>query len=148
VLEDGAEPFKVVPAELNADAFRECVADRVRMAKALALNDLYSKRPRRGEASGMDDQIHPGLRPRLSRTAHGCPAERATTIVFHQSPVPRELKSDRFTERIVQIAPRTKTEVGTDTSSTVMPQMGSMAIFVPFWLVQRCHNCNPDSRAR
>lgn len=40
VVQYGAEPFKVVPAELNADAFRDRVADRVGMADALALNDF------------------------------------------------------------------------------------------------------------
>ena len=40
MVQYGAEPFKVVPAELNANAFRDRVADRVGMADALTLDDF------------------------------------------------------------------------------------------------------------
>lgn len=81
VVQDGAEPFKVMLAELNADALRKRVADRVRMAKTLRSTTSTSR------ASGEAEPIVWVIRstetlPRLSRSAHGCPPGRVTILTF------------------------------------------------------------------
>ena len=56
VMEDGAEAFEVVPAELDADPLGDRIAERVGMPSALALDDLDLARV--GLALRVDTELH------------------------------------------------------------------------------------------
>jgi hypothetical protein len=57
VVEDEAESLEVVPAERQADVFRERVADRVRMAGAFAFDDLDRFETMKLRVGGANEQV-------------------------------------------------------------------------------------------